>query len=52
VFDAIVTKSSGDAAFDRSVEAAVKKASPLPPPQNPELFDRDLEFIFTYSDKK
>ena len=42
-------KSSGDPVFDRSVESAVRKASPLPlPPPEAGLFDvfRDLHFRF------
>jgi len=48
VLEAKVVRSSGDANFDRSVEAAVHKASPLPLPENAELFERfrDIEFIF------
>jgi colicin import membrane protein len=46
VLEAKVVRSSGDATFDRSVENAVFKASPLPAPQNPDVFDRDIEFIF------
>ncbi len=36
----------GDVAFQRSVEAAVRKASPLPAPPDPEVFDREIEFVF------
>ncbi len=48
VTDAHVVRSSGNAAFDRSVESAVYKASPLPLPQDRSLFDyfRELEFTF------
>lgn len=48
VADARVTVSSGDAIFDRSVEAAVGKASPLPLPADPAVFEyfRELNFIF------
>ncbi|MDO9371354.1 MAG: cell envelope integrity protein TolA [Gammaproteobacteria bacterium] len=48
VTDARVTVSSGDAIFDRSVEAAVSRASPLPLPSDPALFEyfRELNFIF------
>lgn len=48
VTDARVTVSSGDAIFDRSVEAAINKASPLPLPADPALFEyfRELNFIF------
>lgn len=52
VLEAVVVRSSGNAAFDRSVENAVYKASPLPIPQDPELFDyfRDIEFLFNPED--
>ncbi len=44
-----IIKSSGSAAFDRSVEQAVRKASPLPVPDaGSGLFDnfREVEFVF------
>lgn len=43
-----VVESSGDPAFDRSVENAVRKAAPLPLPPDPALFDnfRELRFVF------
>jgi len=37
---------NGDAAVRRSIEAAINKASPLPTPRNPNLFDRNLRFTF------
>lgn len=44
-----VIKSSGNAVFDRSVERAVRKASPLPLPRDPavakRMHDIDFEFI-------
>lgn len=48
VVEARVVRSSGDAMFDRSVEAAVLKASPLPMPSDPSLLDqfRQLQFLF------
>jgi len=48
VLNARVTRSSGDPVFDRSVESAVLKASPLPLPPDAALFDRfrELEFVF------
>lgn len=48
VLEATVVKSSGDAVFDRSVESAVHKSSPLPLPEREELFEqfREIEFIF------
>jgi len=43
-----VIQSSGNGAFDRSVEAAVRKADPLPMPVSKHLVAqfRDLEFVF------
>ena len=44
-----VIQSSGNSAFDRSVEMAVNKASPLPVPKSSSgLFDhfREVEFVF------
>jgi colicin import membrane protein len=38
--------STGDSAFDRSVEQAVYMASPLPEPSDPRVFDRALRFTF------
>ncbi|MFT6625422.1 MAG: colicin import membrane protein [Cycloclasticus sp.] len=48
VLDAQVIKSSGNTFFDRSVELATKKASPLPLPSDPSMFSyfRTLEFYF------
>jgi colicin import membrane protein len=49
VLSARVTRGSGDPVFDRSVESAVLKASPLPLPPDGSLFERfrEVEFIFT-----
>ena len=43
-----VVKSSGNSAFDRSVEAAVRKADPLPMPRSERLLAqfREIEFVF------
>lgn len=43
-----IIKSSGDPVFDRSVETAVLKASPLPLPPDAALFERfrELKFVF------
>jgi colicin import membrane protein len=48
VLGATVVRGSGNAFFDRSVENAVYKASPLPLPGDPELFEhfREIEFVF------
>jgi colicin import membrane protein len=37
---------NGDSAVRESIEAAVYRASPLPMPSNPDLFDRNLKFNF------
>lgn len=39
-------KSSGVRAYDEAVERAIRKASPLPRPDRPELFARELELRF------
>ena len=46
VIDVILKKCVDDLAFQRSIERAVRKASPLPPPPNPEVFDREIHFTF------
>lgn len=48
VLAASVVRSSGDPVFDRSVENAVYKATPLPVPQDPQVFSyfREIEFVF------
>ena len=46
VVDAKTVRCNGDAAVQRSIEAAVLRASPLPLPDNPALFERNLRFIF------
>jgi len=39
-------RCNADAVVIRSIEAAVFRASPLPPPTDPSLFDRNLRFTF------
>ncbi|MCI0590788.1 MAG: cell envelope integrity protein TolA [Gammaproteobacteria bacterium] len=48
VVEAKVIKSSGNAIFDRQAEIAVMKASPLPVPEDPRVFERmrDIRFEF------
>ena len=41
-----IAQSSGNVAFDRSVEQAVRAASPLPPPRRRPVFDREIVFLF------
>ena len=49
VLDVQITKSCGSPALDRSVQNAVRKSSPLPPPPVPEVFDREIQFKFSAS---
>jgi colicin import membrane protein len=51
VISAQVVQSSGDAAFDRSVEAAVYRAAPLPLPPDPGLFESFRTLTFNFSPK-
>ena len=37
---------NGDATIQRSIESAVYKASPLPAPRDPSVFDRNLTLLF------
>lgn len=46
-----VVSCNGDAIVVRSIETAVRKASPLPKPPNPLLFDADLIFDFVPGDQ-
>lgn len=46
VISATIERCNGDAAVQRSIEAAVFKASPLPEPSNPALFERNLRITF------
>ena len=41
-----IDKSCGSATLDRSVESAVYRASPLPKPDDPSVFDRELVITF------
>ncbi len=38
---------NGGAAVRQSIETAIRKASPLPPPPEPALFEREVELVFT-----
>ncbi len=44
-------KSSGNAAYDAAVERAILKSSPLPRPDRPDQFRRDLELKFRPHDQ-
>jgi colicin import membrane protein len=45
VLDITITKTSGNPSYDNAIDRAIRSASPLPVPQNPELFSqfRDLK---------
>jgi colicin import membrane protein len=40
-------RCNGNAAVRQSIETAVRNASPLPPPPEPALFEREVELVFT-----
>jgi len=42
-----ISSCNGDEAVVRSVEAAIRRSSPLPQPSNPDLFDRNLTLNLT-----
>jgi colicin import membrane protein len=46
VIEVTIAACNGDQAVRRSIEAAVRKASPLPLPANRSLFDRNLTITF------
>jgi colicin import membrane protein len=41
-----IGRCNGDAAVQRSIEAAVQRASPLPAPEDPSVFSRDIQLEF------
>lgn len=49
VTDVKVIQSSGNVEFDRSVELALHKASPLPMPKNAEVAKQFQDFDFNFS---
>ena len=49
VVDVKIVRSSGNAAFDRSVEAAVFRASPLPVPPDPEVMEKFRSITFEFN---
>jgi colicin import membrane protein len=51
VFNVRMTRSSGNKAYDEAVERAIIGASPLPRPDDPGVFQRQLELRFRPKDK-
>ncbi len=49
VQNARIVESSGDTSFDKSAELAVKEASPLPIPKEPEYYDHIKEFRIEFN---
>ena len=49
VQNARIVESSGDTSFDESAELAVREASPLPIPQEPEYYDHIKEFRIEFN---
>jgi colicin import membrane protein len=50
VVSAEIVSCNGDDAVRRSILAAVERASPLPRPSDPALFERSIVFIFKPED--
>lgn len=50
VLSAEVTRCNGDSAVKQSIETAVMRSSPLPPPSDPRLFERTLLLVFKAED--
>ena len=46
ILQATLVKSSGNRAYDEAVQRAILKSSPLPRPDRPELFQRELRLEF------
>ena len=46
VLSSRLVKSSGHRGYDEAVERAILKSSPLPRPERPELFSRELKLTF------
>jgi colicin import membrane protein len=50
ILDIKPVRSSGNKAYDDAVERAIRKSSPLPKPDQPELFQRQLTLKFRPQD--
>jgi colicin import membrane protein len=51
VLSAQIEQCNGDTAVKQSIEAAVMRSSPLPPPPDPRLFERTLVLVFKPTDE-
>ncbi|MEJ2761644.1 MAG: cell envelope integrity protein TolA [Gammaproteobacteria bacterium] len=51
VVESHIEKSSGNPVFDRRAETALSKASPLPVPDNPRLFEKMRQIRLTFEPK-
>jgi len=45
-----IGECNGDAVVQESIRSAVFKASPLPPPPDPSLFERNITFVFRHNE--
>lgn len=52
VLSATLRKSSGHRGYDEAVERAILKSSPLPKPEQAEVFSRELQLKFRPQDDK
>ncbi len=48
VLNVVIRQSSGDSIYDRSVQNAILKTSPLPIPQNPQYYPHYSEFVLNF----
>ncbi|WP_374500041.1 energy transducer TonB [Zoogloea sp.] len=46
ILDVRLKRTSGNAALDAAIEKAIRKSDPLPKPEDPALFSRQLELKF------
>jgi colicin import membrane protein len=52
VIDVKVLKSSGHKVLDEAIERAIRKSSPLPRPDKPEQFEREIRMTYRLRDLK
>ncbi|MDR1934095.1 MAG: TonB C-terminal domain-containing protein, partial [Candidatus Accumulibacter sp.] len=46
IIDVRLSKSTGNKPLDEAIERAIRKSDPLPLPDQPDLFQRDLELKY------